>query len=395
MIKGLFITFEGLPKTIFDSQVLTHISDMRKKNIHMVLWSFATSSKMYFSSMQRLNELQRDLAYDVKLFRAFSTKIPFSSILNACLLLFLLKKNQVQFSFIHARTDYATLVCGLIRAKYNFKLIWDCRGDALAEFLDTEDKAVFNIKLIRSIKEKIIKIRVFFAARLCNKAIFVSDALKKKITNDQFLKPYEIIPCAAPSNIFFFSEELREQIRAKYLISCKNIAIIYSGSLVGSYHIFDECISYIKRLIEKDSSIIFLLVTPHNGLAKGYLTQIPKENYRLISAPFEEVNWYLNAADVGIILRRKNPVNKVASPVKFAEYSLAGLPIIMTDAVEQSLTISKLIGNGIIINIEDEPCNLDMVSVKKRKHLSQKANLLLSRESTISSYMRIYDQINK
>ena len=58
-----------------------------------------------------------------------------------------------------------------------------------------------------------------------------------------------------------------------------------------------------------------------------------------------EMNEYMNAADFGILLRKIDPINKVASPVKFAEYSLAGLVVLATDAVDQVTTIGKSLGN--------------------------------------------------
>jgi len=39
---------------------------------------------------------------------------------------------------------------------------------------------------------------------------------------------------------------------------------------------------------------------------------------------------FLQAADMGILLRKKDPLNEVAAPTKFAEYMMTGLPTLIS-----------------------------------------------------------------
>jgi glycosyltransferase involved in cell wall biosynthesis len=48
---------------------------------------------------------------------------------------------------------------------------------------------------------------------------------------------------------------------------------------------------------------------------------------------------YLAAGDLGLLLRDPHPVNRVASPVKFAEYLAAGLPVLVSPGVGDAAAI--------------------------------------------------------
>jgi glycosyltransferase involved in cell wall biosynthesis len=52
---------------------------------------------------------------------------------------------------------------------------------------------------------------------------------------------------------------------------------------------------------------------------------------------------YLAAADVGLLPRDENLVNRVASPVKFAEYLASGIPVILSDGIGD---YSELVRSG-------------------------------------------------
>jgi glycosyltransferase involved in cell wall biosynthesis len=49
--------------------------------------------------------------------------------------------------------------------------------------------------------------------------------------------------------------------------------------------------------------------------------------------PHGEIQNYLAVGDLGLLLRERNSVNRVASPVKFAEYLACGLPVLVSPGV--------------------------------------------------------------
>jgi glycosyltransferase involved in cell wall biosynthesis len=62
---------------------------------------------------------------------------------------------------------------------------------------------------------------------------------------------------------------------------------------------------------------------------------------------------YLAASDVGFLLRQDNPVNHVASPVKFGEYLASGLAVVTSPKLGD---VSRLVVErnlGLLVSPED------------------------------------------
>jgi len=66
-----------------------------------------------------------------------------------------------------------------------------------------------------------------------------------------------------------------------------------------------------------------------------------------------EVPGYLAAADVGLLLREPCLVNRVASPVKFAEYLAAGLPVLLTEQIGDYSALAAAHRVGCVIPYAD------------------------------------------
>ena len=58
----------------------------------------------------------------------------------------------------------------------------------------------------------------------------------------------------------------------------------------------------------------------------------------------------LSAADFGLLLRENNIVNNVASPTKFAEYLMAGLPVIISNGIGDFSYFVRFKNVGICID---------------------------------------------
>jgi len=387
--KGLFVTFEGLSPTIADSQVIIHITDMIENGYDIELWTFTSKSRIYKQSLIRLDELHRNCDVKIRLFRSIPAIIPFSEVFNAIYILFLTYKYNQPIDYVHARTDYTTVVCGLVKFFKSFMLIWDCRGDTAAEYISKYSQSTPLRRLASPLQNIIIRCRIRLASVFCDKAIFVSSKLKDNLNFINTKKPAFEIPCVASSKIFYFSVKLREIYRQKLGISPNDKIVVYSGSM-GGYQIFDKCVALFDQMYRCDKDLKFLVLTPYIEKANQFLKYLPKECYYLLTVPIEEVNGYLNAADYGMFLRESDPLNIVASPVKFAEYCLVGLPIIMTENVDQSSKIANDLGNGIMYNFKEVPKEYVCYDNKKRKAVAMKSKLLLSRESVLNKYINLY-----
>jgi len=227
------------------------------------------------------------------------------------------------------------------------------------------------------------------ARTLSTKAIFVSELLKSRCLAKDDFRPVQIIPSAASPKLFSFSDHNRQVCRERLGIRADQIVFIYAGS-IAYYQCFDESVALFRRILRKCPHAVLLVLTPNEEHARQAVGDLLTPSVRLISAPIDEVNGYLNAADYGLFLRKQSPVNDVASPVKFSEYCLAGLPVLMTDAVKQSIEIGNRFGNVIKVDIGGVPEHLPSFSNEKRAEISREAASMLGRTAMVPRYLKLY-----
>jgi hypothetical protein len=387
---GLFIAFHGILPTIFESQVLIHILEMRSFGIDMEVWVFPLSRASFAASALRRAELEQKYGVSIRLFQGFNPRLPVAAeILNALRLTRALHQSAVRPDFIHARWDYSAMVCGLVRVFFPFELIWDCRGDSVAEFGMSEQATGILARLMRFSKMRIASGYRATARRLSTKAIFVSELLKDRCLPNSDHRPVEVIPCRASEQTFFFSSSLRHAGRERMSIDSDQQVVVFVGS-INYYQCFRETVELFHCVLGRNPRAVFLVLTPDEKEARDALMTLPNENYRLFSAKISQVNEYLNAADFSVFLRERNAVNDVASPVKFAEYCLAGLPVIMTDAVEQATTLGRMLGNAIVVGLGSSPSRLERWSDNQRATLAARAIPVLGRSAAVTKYLRLY-----
>ena len=110
----------------------------------------------------------------------------------------------------------------------------------------------------------------------------------------------------------------------------------------------------------------------------------------MIEAAYHEVNSYLNAADAGFLLREQSPLNEVASPTKFAEYCLTGLPVIMQNTVKDAFEMARSLGN--LIELTDFGMHLPTAGFD-RTSVANRARMLMGRRALSKRYRALYGEI--
>lgn len=385
---GLIVAFGGISPTIFESQVMIHAEVMRSLGVDLAVWVFALNEATHRISLKRRADLESKHGVPIRVLRGIRTGLPLAEAVNAFYLWRALRKCNICPQFVHARTDYSALVCGLVGLFVRYELIWDCRGDAVAEFL-MAGQATRRSRFIQKCKSMVIAAQRFVAQRLSDKAIFVSEELKRRCLGRSFAIDSEVIPCVASKELFYFLPVLRRTVRQALHIDDDQIALIYSGSITY-YQCFNEAVDLFSGVLKYNDRAVFLVVTPDRDEVAKLLQIVPSENVRIVSAEIRDVNGFLNAADFGVFLRQRCAVNAVASPVKFAEYCLSGLPIIMTDAVEQSTKLARLLGNAVEVELGQFPDSLERWSDERREALAERAVPLLDRSGALDKFLKLY-----
>lgn len=384
----LLILFEGLPGTVIESQVLVHAREMARLGIaEFEIWTFAWSDALYRRSVAAQPGAETLAGCPVRVFRGVRPAAPFSSLLNALLLFFGLLRFRPRFDILHARTDYAAAVAGLLRPWRRFLLVWDCRGDSPAEFADRFHPRNPLLRLARAVRLHRLERDRRRAARACDRSVFVSTVLEGIAAPLLGGKPRRVIPCTASETLFHYDPALREDARRDLGFAAEARVYIFSGSL-APYQCLDESLALFAAIRAKDDRARLLVVTPAQDEAHRRLARHPGvDGVILRSATIGEMNRYLNAADAAFMLRAATATNRAAFPTKFAEYCLAGLAVVMTAAVPDAYATARQIGNLLPVPTNGEvawPVDYD------RAKVAAAARATLTRDSVAPDYAAVY-----
>lgn len=387
--KALFLLHEGIGATIFNSQVAEHVEDMKKKNVVFDILTFETWNKSWNSSNCNLEKFEK--AYPettLVLKKGVNIFLPIINLYNAILLLRFLFYNRTRYSFIHARADYSAFIALITKPFHKIPVIWDCRGDSLNELNNSLSRKNPIMKLFGSLYLiPSMRIRIFVNTRFADKAIFVSDALKSLYIKDLKSQHFEVIPCPVAETKFFFDENLRHSKRKELSIKDDEFVFMYSGSMVG--YQFTDGLRKIFEKIVMDKRNIILILTTEPAKARNNFNTLPLEKLLIFEAAFHEMVSFYNASDFGILLRENKRLNYVASPTKFGEYSLSGLPVIMNDTVAQCYNFSREIGNYISF----EEREYKILSIRKRYEIAERSKNFYSRQALNQLYLNLYSSL--
>lgn len=345
--KIVFIVTEPLDPVVF-SQVLL-LSEQVKKNGLDVAVVFLLQTQAYKTYKADITKLRQYKTVESVFFCPYQNRFIGRAFALACLLKVRLVNWKASLIF-HCRGDRAAQFGNDFKdlLKANVATVADFRGDLVAEVKN-------NTPLI----ERILKTepRLLTHSDGC---LFVSNHLKQVIeTRSGYVQGKSaVFYCAADEEKFAFNTQERHRIRKKHDLGDSPV-VIYSGS-IGRWHCFDKvlALSLLLVTLNKNSKFVFLVNDPQNAqkeLANENYAQL-RDHVTLLNVKPNEVSAYLSAGDVALLLRRPDPINASASPVKFAEYALSGLKIVMSAAIADYAKLTASQDLGWVVNdlSEDE-----------------------------------------
>lgn len=295
-----------------------------------------------------------------------------------------LKKEMTDNSVIHVRGSLsAPFVRKALPSQYKKAYILaDFRGLVVPEI-----KVAHKGRLLDYLLVYFLKIPY---AKYLEKCVFKDENTYITVVSPYFMQilvedgvPKDRI-CVHPNIVsqdFIFSETDRRNIRKKYGIDEKcPVAVISSSG--GTKWQNDSVV--VDRLQEIGFVVLNL---SRNAIEKsGVINEF---------LPRSEMPKYLSAADVAILWRENNPLNKVACPSKFGEFVTMGLYAIHNGTVDIAKRFIEDNNAGIIVSsskeIEVDLRNLDIESRKKRSEAGFK---LFSVECIAKDYISHYKNKN-
>ncbi len=181
------------------------------------------------------------------------------------------------------------------------------------------------------------RLRQHMELRDCDHAIVVTPYFKKLLTQrfptlglDSKLS---VLPTGGEVNgtelTLHGRRETRKQIGLK-----DELLLTYVGNVRYSWQSLPSCLAAyqsIKQQLRPDAKLLLLV---HSGqeIAIDFLNRyaIAESDYTLTSIRQEEMGRYLAASDIAFLLRPDHPSMRCGSPGKFADYTLSGLPMLLS-----------------------------------------------------------------
>jgi hypothetical protein len=183
---------------------------------------------------------------------------------------------------------------------------------------------------------------------------------------------YVVIPCT-------LSEKVETTIKHSEEIDI--VKVVYSGSTSG-WQSFDKVVLLLEDLIQRQSNLHVLFLTTANDAINKLINKYPEK----ISAkfvPHKDVSKELSYCDYGILIRDEKTTNKVASPVKFAEYLNAGLQVLISPHIGDFSEF--VINNNCGKVIQNKLPVLEKVNYNQRIASKNLVNSFLSKDSSVNT----------
>ncbi len=333
--------------TVTQSQVFNWIKLISDKNISTDCISI-TTKKNTDSTVKKIEKSINGKFIEIHDPR----RLIVNDIYMTCVLLKFYFKNVFKYKKIIFQTRLGTIgytyafLSWLPKAKF----IFEGRGAGNEERIHTNSDQKESLK---------VKIKNFFSETSekltlskSNKVICVSHALKKYYMNKFNLaeKKFHVFPGAADSDLFFYDEKLRSDTRKELNLGSDDIVMVYSGRLEMKWEIPDKIFDFFKDLYARNNKFKLLLITPDVDIANELINDYGVSQISFVrKVNLEGVNGLLNASDVGLLLREDVVMNNVASPTKFAEYMMSGLPVLISKGIHDFAQSIDNTGYGVSV----------------------------------------------
>ena len=140
-----------------------------------------------------------------------------------------------------------------------------------------------------------------------------------------------VIPCCYDPGTARRDEGAIERLRGELALDpVRDFVLAYAGSL-SAWNRPEAILAAFRAFRAVRSRTRLLLLT--GDLPAAHATFGNEKDVLIRAVPHREIQHYLACADLGLLIRDRSPVNRVASPVKFAEYLACGVPVLVSPGV--------------------------------------------------------------
>lgn len=194
-----------------------------------------------------------------------------------------------------------------------------------------------------------------------------------------------VIPCTLNSHSP--NHTVQADLRKKWGVTDTEVLLVFSGSS-AKWQSMDALYSKLKDAFLLNCSLKLLLLSKDNPEA-SFSTLYPDRIIREWVEP-NMVAAYLSQADYGLLYRENTITNRVSSPVKFAQYLDAGLPVIISDNVGDYSKFTIDNGCGLLFSSIDWRV-LKRPSPVEKLRMKGVAQQFFTKQAHIANYKRLIE----
>jgi len=181
---------------------------------------------------------------------------------------------------------------------------------------------------------------------------------------------FRVVPCCISADSVGVDSERRREVRESLGIEGKFV-IAYSGGTDRYQQVPAMCALFADVSKRWNDAVWLVLSWGDLDLFRRSLAAYGVNESRSILRRLEQkdVHDHLIAADVGLLLRDDNVLNRVSSPTKFAEYLASGLPVVTTPYVGDYADVVRREKIGTVVELppaSDVDSLIDFLSVVRR-----------------------------
>jgi glycosyltransferase involved in cell wall biosynthesis len=228
---------------------------------------------------------------------------------------------------LFGRNSVSLCCLGLAALRRRTRLILDYRG-VLSEEYVLQGKVARKGWLHRVLRQL-----EGWALGRADGILCVSERLRRRCRGwrPDAAKKAVVIPCCYDPNLARRDDPTVEHLRIELgLDSTRDFVLVYAGSL-SAWNRPDLILAAYHAVRAAHAGTKLLLLT---GSATEARAIFGRETEVIIrSVAHTDIQHYLVLADLGLLLRDRSSVNRVASPVKFAEYLACGVPVLVSPGV--------------------------------------------------------------
>lgn len=377
-MKILYLTNENYFKNpIIDSQVVTLINDihLQDSKIDFDLVTFDKDERI--PSFQAIPKAYQHIFLE--------DKVHFLNIFN--LIMFCLR-NAKKYDLIHVRSFPGMFGAILAKVLFKTKVLFDPRGLYAEEFSYLENR-VFLTKFFK-----------FFEPYYCKFAdaiVLVSRPFSEYYKSKYNIDPnrLKVIPTFSTEPNFYKQQDSIINIKKDYFKNENAQLFVYSGSM-ESWQNIEEVIIFFKLVSETIENARFAIFSKEaERFEEIFNKNFSAELFFIKALSKEEIPYYLNQADFGILFRDDHLINIVSAPIKVKDYLLSGVPIIMTANIGDSSEYVRLNKFGYVLQKLNREEMKDVVAqIKQNKNQFNKREIMDRSATDFSVKKAAFDYIN-